>query len=199
MIAVILAGGRSSRMLSVDKCLHNLGGTSLLEIIYRKLERSREFTDIHVLASHLNANHLIDLGFNVIIDNILAGPLTAIYQLRIFNEFFVIACDTPFISIESIKRLLSMCINSASACIPRWRSTRYLEPLFAIYRSKAIDLLEICLLKGELSINRCLNNSESIMYLDVDQVFKDPRGELFNINTLDDLNKIKDLAIIHLY
>lgn len=194
LVAAILAGGRSSRFgFGINKCLYPVLGKPMILYIYSKILKTRFFVDTYAIVSMNDAEEVYSLGLNVIIDNYLAGPLPAVYQaLNMFSNVFIIACDMPLVDVSSIERMVSMCPRNADACIPKWGSTGYKEPLFAVYRNSLLGLLERCFHREELSITKCLDNSgrlTNILYLDVNKIFMDPYKELFNLNTPKDLKQ----------
>jgi len=196
VIAAILAGGKSARFgQGIDKCLYPIYGKPMIMFVYSKLVKSKQFMDLYIVTSWEKAEHFSSLGLKVFIDNFLLGPLPAIYQiLKMFKSVFVIGCDTPLIEVTSIERLCSLCLDSADACIPRWRTSRYLEPLFAVYRDALLETLETCFYSGEYSIAKCLKDRASVQYIDAENVFRFPYKEVFNVNTIEDLNKLYDVG-----
>jgi molybdopterin-guanine dinucleotide biosynthesis protein A len=190
MMAVVLVGGGSTRIGFLDKCLYSLHGKSLVLHVVRVLQKSRLFEDIYLFASTRNANASLEQGFKVLTDVISGGPLIAIHQLiRMFGEVCVVACDMPYITVENVSRLVKACAESFYACVPRWRSTGYVEPLYAIYRRNLLSVFEKCFAEGELSISRCLSRygNDKVLYIPVEEVFRDPWREFMNVNSYEEL------------
>jgi molybdopterin-guanine dinucleotide biosynthesis protein A len=194
LIASILAGGSSIRIgFGIDKCFYSTHSKPLILHIVERLRNSRLFEEVYVFVSYRNAQHAWELGLNTAIDVIECGPLSAIYQLiKMFKEVFVVACDMPFISINNIERLLLQCSEDAVACIPRWSSTKFLEPLYAIYRRDVADLFEKCFALGELSIAKCIAGLNRVRFVNVESTFIEPHKEFFNVNTFEELKLVGD-------
>ena len=190
VIASILVGGGSTRIGFLDKCLYSLHGRSLAFHIVRVLQRTRLFEDIYLFASIRNANAFWEHGVKVLTDVISGGPLAAIHQLiRMFGEVFVVACDMPYITVENVSRFVNACAEGFYACAPRWRSTGYIEPLYAIYRRSLLGILEKCFAEGELSISRCFSKygNDKVLHIPVEDLFRDPWKEFRNANSYEEL------------
>ena len=193
LIACVLAGGSSTRIgFGIDKCFYSMFSKPLAVYLVEKLRGFRLFEDVYVFASHRNAQWSWDLGLVALVDRIEKGPLPAVLQLlKMFKEVFVIACDMPFITRGNVEKLLSKCGGDVVACIPQWSSTKYLEPLYAVYRRGIADVFEKCFALGELSIAKCIAGLNSVKLVGIENTFSEPHKEFFNVNTLAELKLVR--------
>ncbi len=188
MIGIVLAGG-SSKRLSIDKLLYPLRGTPMILRVASTLARVEGVEKVVAVSSPWNASSLEELGLEILIDELLLGPASGIYvALRMFSEIIVVAGDMPFVTSSAIERLVSACPSGFDACLPRW-SEGYLEPLCAVYRRGFLKALERGFVEGTLSVQRIVKGCRHLA-IPVEAVFRDPRRELTNVNTLEDLAKL---------
>lgn len=137
--AIILAGGKGSRMNS-NKALLPICGITLIEKIIRDIDPY--FGEI--LISTRNHNSFNFLSHQIVIDEKLnSGPLMGILScLRASsNEInFVIACDTPEINFHFLEKMISYA-SKYDIVVPISGKNKF-EPLFAIYQKKLIPEIE---------------------------------------------------------
>jgi molybdopterin-guanine dinucleotide biosynthesis protein A len=180
MNAIVLAGGRSSRM-GTAKALLPFAGEPLIVHIVRKLQPL--FPDITVVAAP--GQQLPAMPVRIIHDDeAYQGPVGGIYYgLRSAGgEFaFVTSCDAPFASTSLIQHLLRI-RDLHDVVVPRWEG-RY-QPLFAVYGRTVLAPLEAQLAAGEL---RPVSLFEKVRarVVDEEEVRRfDPAGASFiNMNT----------------
>ena len=194
--ALILAGGRGSRMGYREKALIDFKGRPLIETIIERLEKVADSIIISVrdrkqeelLGSFLGGAYRFAYD-----DYMNRGPLSGILSgLRACDDeyCFVAACDMPFIN-EDVVRLLFTGCRDYDAAIPRWEDG-FLEPLHAVYRcapmiretTKAIEQGETIILAPVFRMN--------VNYVPVDEIRKlDPDLRTFiNINTDKDIQEL---------
>ncbi|HXG21188.1 MAG TPA: NTP transferase domain-containing protein [Methylomirabilota bacterium] len=144
--AVVLAGGKSSRM-GRPKALLPFDGEPLITHTVRLLQRL--FTDIVLVAAP--GQDLPALPVTLVRDEVAyQGPVAGIlYGLRAAREelCFVISCDAPFLYVELIAHLLSLA-TEYDVVVPHWEGR--LQPLHAVYRRSVAPLLQEQLERGEL-------------------------------------------------
>ncbi len=144
--AVILAGGKSSRM-GQAKALLIFDGEPLITHIARTLQRM--FADIVVVAAP--QQELPALPGRLTRDEVAyQGPVGGIYYgLRVAGgEFcFVTSCDAPFLNPALIVYLTAQ-LPGYDVVVPYWEE-RY-QPLHAVYRKSLLPLLKEQLERGEL-------------------------------------------------
>lgn len=134
--AVILAGGKSSRM-GFDKQFLRINGMNIMENLINEL--SKEFDDIVIVTN--KQEEYKKSGFRIISDEIKGiGPLSGIHvALKESKSKYVyfIACDMPNINLDYIRYMKKSLRNSnADGCIAK-RDDK-IEPFNAFY---SIDIL----------------------------------------------------------
>ena len=193
--ALILAGGRGSRLGYREKALMDINGRPLLAFVIESLEKVvdniiisvRDRAQGKLLGSRFPGfTFAYDMHKNT---GPLAGILSGLTACR--DEFcFIAACDMPFINDKVVKMLFRKC-EFHDAAIPRWEDG-FLEPLHAVYRCKpmiietrkAIDSGETIILAPVFKLK--------VNYVDIDEIKKlDPELKTFmNINTPEDMQQI---------
>jgi molybdopterin-guanine dinucleotide biosynthesis protein A len=181
--AVILAGGKSSRM-GRPKALVTFDGEPLITHLVRSLQGI--FGKIVVVAAP--AQELPDLPAMVVRDELpFRGPVGGIYYgLRAAGAeiAFVTSCDAPFLNL-SLVRFLTTQISGFDVVVPYWEER--LQPLHACYRAGVAPLLAEQLERNEL---RPVTLFERVRTLKIheDQIRRlDPAGLSFlNMNTPED-------------
>ena len=137
--AVILAGGKSSRM-GRDKAFLPVGDTILLD---RQIELAREAGAAEVLISGREAVDYTRFNCQILLDEKPdLGPLSGIARgLKAARHplLLVLAVDMPHMTAEYLKRLLSQCGDGVGA-IPA--SGPMIEPLAAFYPKSSLRLIE---------------------------------------------------------
>jgi molybdopterin-guanine dinucleotide biosynthesis protein A len=181
--AVILSGGRSSRM-GTPKCMLPFDGEPLIQHIVRKLQPL--FTEIVVVASP--GQPLPPLPVTVVHDTVAyQGPVGGIYYGlgTVTSEWaFVTSCDSAFLNMALVSYLVSQRVDF-DVVVPRWDNR--LQPLVAMYRKTVVSLLEKQLADGELRPVH-LFDKVSTRYVDEHEIRRlDPEGQsFFNMNRPED-------------
>jgi len=147
--AVILAGGKSSRM-GRDKSLLPVSGRPLIHHIYEQL--LSRFDD--VLISTNEPEKYAFLGAPTVADRApgkgpLMGIASAVEAAR-HERVFVTACDIPVIDLDTVARMLVLAEDFD--CVIPMSSVGH-EPLFAVYRKSAIPAMRGVLETGERRIS----------------------------------------------
>ena len=144
--AIILAGGKSSRM-GRPKATLDFDGSPLIVHIVRKLELL--FAQIIVVAAP--GQEIPAMGIDLVRDEVpYQGPVGGIYYGMRASEHpicFVTSCDAPFLSVSLISHLLSQ-ISDYDVVVPEWEER--LQPLYAVYRSSVLSTLQEQLERNEL-------------------------------------------------
>ena len=181
--AVILAGGKSSRM-GRPKALVTFEGQPLIAHLVSLLRNL--FDKIVIVAAP--EHELPDLPATLVRDELpFRGPVGGIYYgLREAGEkaAFVTSCDAPFLNLSLI-RFLTTQISHADVVVPYWEDR--FQPLHAVYRTSVAPLLADQLERGEL---RPVTLFERVPTLKIqeDEIRRfDPNGLSFlNMNTPED-------------
>ena len=181
--AIILAGGRSSRM-GQPKALLPFNGEPLIAHVVRKLQQS--FGEVIVVAAP--DQELPPLPVKLARDDVAhQGPVSGIFHGLKTSSVpvnFVGSCDMPFFSLPLVSYLISQ-IAHHDVVVPEWAGR--LQPLFAVYRSTVAAHLAEQLRRGELrpiflfqKVRTKTVSAEEIRRFD-------PEGlSFFNMNTPED-------------
>ena len=181
--AIILAGGKSSRM-GRSKALLLFDGKPLITHIVRTLERF--FSDIVIVASA--GQELPPLPVTLVRDEVAyQGPVGGIYyglKAASRDVCFVTSCDVPFFNLPLISYLISQ-ISDYDVVVPYYQER--FQPLHAVYRLSLAPLLQDQLERGELRPISLFNKVRTReVHEDEIRVF-DPEGLSFlNMNTPED-------------
>jgi len=188
--AVILAGGRSSRMGGADKSLLRLNGRSLIEHVIAALAPQVSRMLINTNNDPENFSHL---GLPVLADTLpgfqgpLAGILTGMTWARQIapktSHIMVVPGDVPFLPEDLVARLYQVqqaC--GAEAVIARHAGRP--QPVIGLWPLKRAGLLARDLLKTDMRKARQWLDQFPVTEVEFPSA-KD--GEFFNINRPDDL------------
>lgn len=150
--AIILAGGKSSRM-GKNKALLPIDGISNIERIVKSL--AGIFEEIIIVANDEEAFEFLNLP--IVKDKvkekgplagIQAGLLAAKHETNLF-----IACDMPFISSQIAKQLVEQS-EGFDAVVPVIDGKQH--PLFAVYKKSLLPTLEDCLMTNQLRMKHLI-------------------------------------------
>lgn len=185
--AIILAGGKSSRM-GFDKQFLKIDERRLMDRIIHKLEQ--EFDEIIIVTN--KPQHYIGLSHKItgdIIEN--KGPLAGIHaglKESSSQYVFVLACDMPNINMDYV-RFMKQTIEDkdVDGCVTNFQD--WIEPFSSFYSRDIVDDIERHLRSNKRSINSLLP-SLNIHYIEEDKARDfSPNWDMFlNLNTREDLN-----------
>ncbi len=181
--AVVLAGGKSSRM-GRPKSLLLFDGEPLIVHIVRALNQM--FAETVIVAAP--EQELPDLPAILVRDEVAyQGPVGGIhYGLKAASGkiCFVTSCDVPFLNAALISHLTSRIANH-DVVVPYWENR--FQPLHAAYRTSVLSLLQEQLDRGELRPVYLFDKVRT-RRIGEDEIRRfDPEGlSFFNMNTLDD-------------
>jgi molybdenum cofactor guanylyltransferase len=181
--AIVLAGGRSSRM-GTPKALLLFDGEPLIVHVVTTLRRL--FDAVVVVAAP--GQDLPSMPVTLVRDDVAyQGPVGGIfYGLRAGggDVGFVTACDSAFLNSRLISHLLSR-ISEHDVVVPHWQGR--FQPLHAVYRRTVLPLLEAQLARGELRPVHLFDKVRT-RRIDEDEIRRfDPEGAtFFNMNTPED-------------
>jgi molybdenum cofactor guanylyltransferase len=181
--AVVLAGGKSSRM-GRPKSLLLFDGKPLIAHLARALERM--FAETVIVAAP--EQELPPLPAILVRDEVpYQGPVGGIYYgLRAASgkSCFVTSCDVAFLNPSLISHLLSQ-ISDYDVVVPHWQER--FQPLHAVYRTSVLPLLKEQLDRGELRPIFLFDKVRTRKIDDDEVKIFDPDGlSFFNMNTPDD-------------
>jgi molybdopterin-guanine dinucleotide biosynthesis protein A len=184
--AVVLAGGRSSRM-GTSKAMLLFDGMPLVTHIVAML-RDR-FADVVVVAAP--DQQLPAMPATIVRDEVAyQGPVAGIYHgLKAAGNdvAFVTSCDSAFLNPRLIEHLVSS-IRDHDVVVPWWQDR--FQPLQAVYRTSVAPLLESQLARGELR-PVFLFDKVRTRKVEEDEIRRfDPEGtSFFNMNTPADYDE----------
>ncbi len=169
--AVVVAGGKSSRM-GQDKSLLPFGDCdTLAEHQYRKLKR--HFSDVRV--SSKTAKFPFDAPLILDESEAFSVMRTLGTLLRkCMKPLFVLAVDTPFVSDETIEALCALYEEKTISVVAR--SDSGLHPLCALYTPKIVTEIETLIAHKEERLHALLARIDTIAF-DVNE------QEMRNLNT----------------
>ena len=199
---VILAGGKSERFQSQDKCLSTLNGIPLLQ---HTIDRVAWVAPNEVIVAARDSEqgeeirNRITGDFRIVFDYFtdfgpLSGLLAALEHTRCYH-CLVIGCDMPFINPEVVEFLFDIIAASRyDAVVPCWdRESGMLEPLHAVYRREpTLSAIKNVIEEG----NRRLSNVVAqldVYLLPVDKI----RGIDPDLKTFTNINTPAELELHH--
>ena len=157
-IAVLLAGGKSSRMMQ-DKSLMPFGGYKTLgEYQYRRLEKL--FEKVYISTKE----EKFDFGPSLVLDRYpqnspLVGLVSA-FEMIPEKEFFVLSVDAPFVSQDVIEKLYEAGRERSYDAIIA-ESPGGVQPMCGIYRRSIVPCAKSLMAKEDHRLTNLLRASES--------------------------------------
>lgn len=189
--AVILAGGKSSRM-GFDKQFLKINEKRVLDMMINKLKQ--EFEDIIIVTN--KPEQYEGNGYRIVSDEIKGkGPMAGIHiglkQSKSKYAYFV-ACDMPNIDIDYIKYMKEMIKDSdVDACITKIENRA--EHLNAFYSRDVISDIENLFLEDRRAIVNLTNKVNTLYIEEKDARKYSPNWDMFlNINTKEELSNYID-------
>jgi molybdenum cofactor guanylyltransferase len=187
MHALILAGGENTRM-PVLKAFIKVDGKRVIERNSALLSTALKSTVI----STNSPESFFYLGCRMVGDILpYRGPMTGIFSAFAATgvpEFFVTACDMPFINVILVQYLAGKWKDRCDALVPVFGGEP--QPLFAVYSRRVAAKMELSLRSGSRRMRTFLSEID-VLYLEEKEVRSiDRMGLSFvNINTPEDLEK----------
>ncbi len=195
--ALILAGGKGSRLGYQEKALIDINGKPLISYVVERLENVvdniiisvRDRAQGELLKPHVRGcKFAYDAYKNI-------GPISGILSglSACEDEYcFAAACDMPFINEKVVKLLFRKC-ELYDAAIPRWNDGS-LEPLHAVYRCKPmVKETKKAIKAGETIILSPISGLNA-NFIGIDEIKKSDPGlrTFININTYEDMLKLSE-------
>ena len=198
---VILAGGRSGRMKGKYKAFFPLLDKPLIKWLIDTLNPVSNNV-IVVVHDFKQKRKMLEYFKNskikIVEDKIreIQAPIIgALSGAEAANEefLFLVSCDQPFVTSKIVLEMKKAC-QKFDACIPRWPNG-YLEPLTAIYkREKYVDAVREALRNNEMRSIAPLKYLKCF-FIDVYKLSENPYIIFYNINTLEDYRKAREIAL----
>ena len=198
--ALILAGGRGSRMGGIDKGLQNFRGLPLaLQTLMRLQLQSLPPQEVLINANR-NLAAYESLGAAVWPDTLdgfagpLAGFLTGLERCET-PLLLTVPCDTPLFPLDLIERLhAALTAQDADLAMAAAREEDGQirpQPVFCLLRVELLDSLVAFTQKGGRKIDAWTGQHRcAIVPFDLPQ---DAAEAFFNANTLEELQKLESL------
>lgn len=193
---VILAGGRARRMGGGDKCLHRLGGKTILEHV---IDRARPQVSRLVLNANGDPGRFAQFGLPVAADAIggfagpLAGVLTGLEWAREHAPHCPwvasFATDTPFFPEDLVARMLAAA-DDEGADIACAASGGRSHPVFGLWPVRLAGDLRHALAVEDI---RKIDLWTARYRLVTVEFPTEPRDPFFNVNRPDDLTDAERL------
>ena len=190
--AIILAGGKSSRMgPDKNKSMLRLNGKYLIDIVISKLKCVVGDNIIIVGPPERY------LSYKQVVPDLFSqkGPLVGIYSgLKASSSQYnlVMGCDMPFLEVKLL-RYMTKNINSNDIVIPHY-GDGYIEPLCAIYSKRCLETIERNLAEHIFSV-RAIFPHLKVKFIEDEEINKfDPKFySFFNVNFKHDFRKAEEL------
>jgi molybdopterin-guanine dinucleotide biosynthesis protein A len=184
--AVVLAGGKSSRM-GFDKSFIEVKGKPLIKILIEEL--NKEFHEIIVVTNSPEEYRQLDV---LITPDILkgVGPLGGIHaglKASSSRYIFLMACDMPMLSLEYARYMIQVAAeklpDAVISCNGEW-----IEPFHALYSVDIADDIEKNVKMGRYKIYDVLKKKNVLRISESDVRRYSPGLEIFrNLNDMGDL------------
>ena len=184
---LILAGGRGSRMGSVDKGLQSFNGKAMVAHV---LERVTPQVDEVLINANRSLDEYAAFGHRVIADAIdgFAGPLAGLHIGMTHASHPLIAtvpCDSPFLPIDLIARLsAAMARDNADLAVAKTFDQPH--PVFCLTKTRLAPHLQAFLESGQRKIDKWY----ATLHV-VEVPFDDEEAAFSNINTVDELKSFE--------
>jgi len=183
MSAIILAGGKSSRM-GQDKALLPYHGHTLLEEIARRAQLF--FDEVLIIVDKKEKCSNLELAGAHVHEDIIkgCGPLAGLYTGFCHSQMaasLVLTCDMPFIGESIVRDLIHLWDeDSEVACFQDEKG--FLHPFPGIYSKSSKGLVRILLDQEEYSMHRLFD----VAIVKSKLLEKEKRKALTNVNTQED-------------
>ncbi len=185
--AVILSGGRATRMGGVDKGLVNFQGKPLVQHVIERIQPQ-------VDEVFINANRELptykSFGVPVFTDDQadFIGPLAGFYigLLHAKHPYLLtIPCDSPLMPFDIANRLYQS-LDALNADIAVAKSDGHAHPVISLCRTALLPSLRNAIQQGERKVSAW---QKSQQYIEVD--FDDSAKAFINLNTLHDVAELE--------
>lgn len=191
--AIILAGGKSSRM-GFDKQYLKLRDKYVIEMIIEKLEGI--FKEIIIVTN--KPERYEKYGCKLAEDEVKGfGPLAGIHaglKSSMSMHNYIVACDMPFINTDYLKYMMELIdsyVDKPDAVITRLGE--WIEPFNAFYSQSLLPKIEASIKAGKRQINLLLKDSK-VIYINEEKAREfSPDWDMFtNINTIKDYQTLTE-------
>ncbi len=199
---LVLAGGKSHRFQSFDKCFVTFNNEPLIQHAIDKISTvadeiivaARDRKQGEQIRNKIKIQNKVVLVFDSLKGfGPLAGLLSGLERAS-FSYSLVIGCDMPFVNKRVVELLFATASTGYDAVVPRWENGM-LEPLHAVYRKEPmLAAIKEAAKKGDEKIFNVLSQLKNVNFLPVNMIREiDPELKTFtNINTPEELEKFQN-------
>jgi molybdopterin-guanine dinucleotide biosynthesis protein A len=199
VVAVVLSGGRSSRMGGGDKCLLPLAGQPVLSRIVERL--SPQVSRI-IINANGDPSRFAGFGLPVIEDSIagFAGPLAGVHaaiewvktHVKDVGRIVTVASDTPFFPCDLVQRFLSSASDDQSFVVAA--SAEGVHPVVGLWPLTMASQIEESLRRDMRRVGAfAKEHSATEVFFAPVRVGKALIDPFFNINRPEDLAHAESL------
>ena len=181
--AIILAGGRATRMSGADKGLVPLQQKPLIQHVINRL--APQVDEILINANRELAQYQA-LGYTVLQDEVedFLGPLAGFslgLQHAKHDYVLTVPCDSPLLPVDLALRLMAALVEHKAEIVVA-SSDGSTHPVFCLCKKTVLPSLTAYLEQGERRVSAW---QKSQQYIEVD--FSDCSEAFTNLNTFEDL------------
>lgn len=185
--AIILSGGRATRMGGVDKGLILLQQKSLIQHV---IDRLTPQVDEILINANREITRYQTFGYLVLQDEVedFLGPLAGFslgLQHAKHDYLLTVPCDSPLLPLDLAQRLMAGLIEN-NADIAVASSDNNTHPVFCLCRKSVLSSLMDYLQQGERRVSTW---QKSQKYIEVD--FSDVADAFINLNTFEELTALE--------
>jgi molybdopterin-guanine dinucleotide biosynthesis protein A len=181
---VILAGGKATRMMGMDKGLVLLNGRPLIQHV---IDRFKPQVNKLVINANRHKDQYAGFGFPVVADHNsdFSGPLSGMLAgLKISQTEYTafVPCDAPLLPTGLVSQLHQSIITSGSHIAVVFDG-EWMQPLFIVIHKNMTEQLEADINSGQRKVNQWIKQNR---HISVD--FSKEMNAFTNLNTLDSIN-----------
>ena len=172
---LILAGGKSHRFQSFDKCFVTFNNKPLIQHVIDKISTvadeiivaARDEKQGEQIRNKIKIQNKVILVFDSLKGfGPLAGLLSGLERAS-FSYSLVIGCDMPFVNKRVVELLFAIAFTGYDAVVPRLENGM-LEPLHAVYRKEPMRAaIKEAAKKGDEKIFDVLSQLKNVNFLPV--------------------------------
>ncbi|MDO9050835.1 MAG: molybdenum cofactor guanylyltransferase MobA [Methylotenera sp.] len=185
--AIILAGGRATRMGGLDKGLVQLQQKPLIQHVIKRLKPQ---VDEIIINANREIKQYQSLGYPVLCDEQadFIGPLAGfslVLKHAKHDHLLTVPCDSPLLPPDLAKRLMQGLVEN-NADIAVAKSDGNVHPVFSLCKKNVLPSLTAYIANGERRVSAW---QKSQKYIEVD--FTDAADAFINLNTFEDLSSLE--------
>lgn len=191
--ALILAGGRSSRMEGQDKGLIKLLNRPMISYV---IERLTAQVGQILISANRHIEDYQQFGYEVLTDDYddyrgpIAGMARGLTQSN-SNYLLTVPCDGPLLPLDIASRMLDFAVQNKAPAVLVFDG-QYKQPTYNLIHKDLLNALNQSLANNEHKLGKWLMDNGALK-LD----FSDQKSAFLNVNTLEDLKLLKQQFLNH--